>query len=261
MTTLFTAIFYLWLVLTILLVAMWILREQDRRRKDQQETALEQELLTGDRMIAAEPEPETEAVSPPAEAETAAPEASVTAVEDSNEPDSADPSEPDTDSSGDESDSADEAHEAEELTDGDHEVDDVDGAHDVEPAGEPVPGPSELPGILDLLDGVTLPHDLTPLTARIEDPNRHAIFISPNPDAAEVGTAFADELAAQGFEIEAAGFDQALATRGPDVLSMRISPEAGSVTDGDEPRYPSADTDDVAIEVWLGNGNPPTLSS
>ncbi|MGI9594683.1 MAG: hypothetical protein ACR2QK_00905 [Acidimicrobiales bacterium] len=35
MTTLLTALFYLWLVTTILLVAMWLLRRQDRRRGPQ----------------------------------------------------------------------------------------------------------------------------------------------------------------------------------------------------------------------------------
>ncbi|MEM7326965.1 MAG: hypothetical protein AAF531_28030, partial [Actinomycetota bacterium] len=130
------------------------------------------------------------------------------------------------------------------------------------PAAQPAPAAasSDQPRILDLLDGVTLPFDLTPLTARIADPETHIILISPHGDAAEVGTAFADELVEQGFAIEPAGFDQALAVRAGETLSMRISPEAGTITEGGQLRYPSVNDTDVAIEVWLGNGSPPALA-
>ena len=67
-----------------------------------------------------------------------------------------------------------------------------------EPAEDDRPIAEPLPTVDQLLEGITLTHDLVPLTARIEDPDRHAIFISSHPEPAEVGTAFADELATRG---------------------------------------------------------------
>ncbi len=116
------------------------------------------------------------------------------------------------------------------------------------------------PTVLELLDGAVLAHDLTPTTGRISDPDRHAIFLSTTPDAEAIGTAFADELDRLGYTIEPDGLDQARATRGDDVLWLRISPEAGTVPDGDGHRYPTAGPSDVAIEIWTGQDSPPTLS-
>ncbi|MEM7271586.1 MAG: hypothetical protein AAF547_00775 [Actinomycetota bacterium] len=210
--TLFWSIFYLWLVLTILLITLLYLRYQEGRR------------TPSDR--------DDDLLLPPADPVGLAP--------------------------------ADQLIEVDELDD----VDDVD---QVEPVSEPEPGePSatpaspatvaQPPGILDLLDGIELPHDLTPLTGRIEHGDRHLILVSSGADPAEVGPAFADRLADQGFEIEPDGFDQAVARRSDDVLTMRISPEAGTVNDAGRPRYPGAGDDDVVIELWTGNGAPPPLA-
>ena len=333
MTTLLTAILYLWLALTILLVVMWFLREQDRRNKDQHQNELEDELLNGPAGAGSEPATPAATGNEPVEAEKTEPDPvePKPASEPESEPEHQE-SESKSESVDDEpSDTEESAKAADEQTadveplpwsknakkrkkkpsqrkppktkskvkvateeppveepaveepqteepaadepiveeapveESQAEEPAVDEAGANEAVDEAVveESPSEiaaqLPGIVDLLNGVTLPFDLTPLTARIEDPDRHAIFISPHPDAAEVGTAFADELVQQGFEIEAAGFDQALATRGDETLSMRISPDAGTVADGSDLRYPTAGETDVAIEVWVGNGSPPPL--
>lgn len=319
MTTLFTAIFYLWLVLTFLLAVMWFLREQDRRRKDRQDNELEEELLSASGTGGTAANRDVAQSDQPAEEPVANSPVSADESDESDDPEAEDiktPDEADRDAdavveplpwsktgknkqkskssqrkrskgrakSKVSAETADEPGEdlpsvvqpvektlVEETPTG--EEPDVQPVEETLAEEEPFEdGPTEeaasvepevakLPGIVDLLDGVTLPFDLTPLTTRIEDPNHHAIFVSPHPDAAEVGTAFADELVQQGFEIEAAGFDQALATRGTDKLSMRISPDAGTVADGSDLRYPSANENDVAIEVWIGNGSPPPLSN
>ncbi|MGB5755974.1 MAG: hypothetical protein WBM50_03590, partial [Acidimicrobiales bacterium] len=116
------------------------------------------------------------------------------------------------------------------------------------------------PTVLELLDGAVLPYDLTPVTGRLTEPDRHVIFLSPNPDAEAVGTAFADELDRLGYTIEPDGLDGARATRGDDTLLLRISANAGAVPDGQQHRYPTAGPSDVAIEIWTGQGGPPPLS-
>ncbi len=194
MTTLLTAIFYLWFVTTILLVVLWLVRRQDRKR------------------------------------------------------------------------SVDEGSEHDGLFVVEDEVEDEAGAD----GGPRDAGPTvairpaavtriELPTVLDLLDGITLPFDLAPSTVGIVEPERHAIFLSSHHDAEATGTAFADELTRLGFDIEPAGFDQALAVRGDDVLTLRICPDATTVLDGTAPRFVAAEESDTAIEVWVGRGSPPPV--
>lgn len=117
-------------------------------------------------------------------------------------------------------------------------------------------------GLLDgvLLEGVALPYDLTTANERVTEPERHVILLSTNSDAEAVGTAFADELVKLGYEIEPDGDDQAKAVRGDEVLSLRISPNAGTRGSGKYRRYPTAGDTDVAIEVWTGSGSPPKLA-
>ena len=56
------------------------------------------------------------------------------------------------------------------------------------------------------------------------------------------------------------GFDRAAAVRNGDRLSLRICPDAGAALgDGDEPRYPFAGGQDLAIEVWTGDGSAPVI--
>jgi outer membrane biosynthesis protein TonB len=74
MTTLLTAILYLWLALTILLVVMWFLREQDRRNKDQHQNELEDELLNGTAGAGSEPATPAATGNEPVEAEKTEPD-------------------------------------------------------------------------------------------------------------------------------------------------------------------------------------------
>ena len=227
MTTLLTAIFYLWLATTILLAATWILRRHDRLRTGPLHDP-DHASANGDHGFDGLQADKIRA---------------------------ADDVRPADDVRADEHRAADER-------------DRVDGPGDTAEIGHPSgdgrrpvavashPGPT----VLELLDGAVLPYDLTPVTGRLTEPERHVIFLSPNPDAEAVGTAFADELDRLGYSIEPDGLDGARATRGDNTLLLRIRPNAGTVPDGQPHRYPTAGPSDVAIEIWTGQGGPPPLS-
>lgn len=183
MTTLLTALFYLWLVITILLAIMWFLRRQDRRRDQRHQDE-------------ADDAPPIEAMAEPA----------------------TDP-----------------------PSDGATEQSDV-----------PENGDRPIATLGLLLAGLELPFDLAPISGELATAGHHTTLISPHANAEEVGTAFADQLVLEGFEVEAAGFDRAIATRDHDVLTMRIRPDAGRA-DGEEPPVPDAEETDVAIELWIGD--------
>jgi hypothetical protein len=111
----------------------------------------------------------------------------------------------------------------------------------------------------DMLDGIKLPYDLTPVTAAVEDPDRHLIFLTTHSNAEEVGTKFADELIRLGYGFEPVGLDQAVASRNADVVSMLIVPKAAEVETGNGPRYGAAAVGDVALELWVGRRPAPPV--
>lgn len=96
--------------------------------------------------------------------------------------------------------------------------------------------------VAGLLSGVQLPGDLLP--SATDDAGLAVRLASAQRDAADVGTALADELERSGFAIEAIGDDRAAARRDGDVLSLQIRPlEIGA-----------------EIDVWVGEGANPLLS-
>lgn len=121
----------------------------------------------------------------------------------------------------------------------------------------PPPTAERVLPLSDILEGLNLPYDLTPVTAMVEDPDRHMIFLTTHSNAGEVGQRFADELEALGFDLESVDFDQAIALREADVVSMKIVPDADEVRNGDHPRYGAAGRGDVALELWVGRSPVP----
>ncbi|MDH3301772.1 MAG: hypothetical protein OES24_14835 [Acidimicrobiia bacterium] len=114
--------------------------------------------------------------------------------------------------------------------------------------------------LTDMLEGIKLPYDLMPVPSVVEDPDRHIIFLTTHSNAGEVGKRFADELERLGFELESVDFDQAVAVRGDDVVSMKIVPNADQVEVGGSPRYGAAGSGDVALETWIGRSPVPPAS-
>ena len=138
----------------------------------------------------------------------------------------------------------------------------LDDEADSEPSDQHLSEDSELPHLeprtlIDMLDGIELPYDLTPVTAAVEDPDRHLIFLTTHSNAEEVGTRFADEMIRLGYEFSPVGLDQAIASRDGDMISMTIVPEAAKVDDGNGPRYGAAGQGDVALELWVGDAPSP----
>ena len=109
----------------------------------------------------------------------------------------------------------------------------------------------------DLLEGIRLPYDLMPVTSAVEDADRHIVFLTTHSNAGEVGKRFADELERLGFELESVEFDQAVAVRGDDVVSMKIVPDADQVEVAGGRRYGAAGAGDVALETWIGRSPAP----
>lgn len=97
--------------------------------------------------------------------------------------------------------------------------------------------------VAGLLSGIQLPGDLLP--AATDDDGLAVRLASAERDAADVGTALADELERNGFAIEAIGDDRAAARRDGEVLSLQIRP---------------LDTG-AEIDVWVGEGANPLLSN
>ncbi len=120
----------------------------------------------------------------------------------------------------------------------------------------PVPIPPLAPAnertLADMLDGIDLPYDLSPVTSVVDDPDRHLVFLTTHSNAEEVGRRFADELERLGFRFEPVDFDQAVGTRGDDIVSVKVVPDADQVDLGDGPRYGAAGRGDVALELWVG---------
>ncbi len=114
-----------------------------------------------------------------------------------------------------------------------------------------------VPTLTDVLEGIRLPYDLAPITSMVEDPDRHLIFLTTHSNAAEVGRRMADELERIGFEFEPVEYDQAVVTRGDDVVSMKLVPDADQVDLGNGPRYGAAGRGDVALEMWIGRSATP----
>lgn len=157
--------------------------------------------------------------------------------------------------------------ETEQSESGESAIDDLsdhykDETSDSEAAEQHISDGSELPQLeprtlIDMLDGIELPYDLTPVTAAVEDPDRHLIFLTTHSNAEEVGTRFADEMIRLGYEFSPVGLDQAIASRNGDMISMTIVPEAANVDDGNGPRYGAAGQGDVALELWVGDAPSP----
>lgn len=111
--------------------------------------------------------------------------------------------------------------------------------------------------LADMLEGIRLPYDLMPVTTEVEDADRHLIFLTTHSNAEEVGQRFADELERLGFELETVDFDQAVASRGDDVVSMKIVPDAARIEGAESLRYGPAGPGDVALEAWIGRSSVP----
>lgn len=239
MTTLLTALFYLWLVITILLAAMWFVRRLDERKAVEQDEEDVYGLPSEDDYPTAQP------LDQPAQA-TVEPETELEIGDSDPEADSAAETEPTA-----EADSEAQAEpETQTTAEPDPTAETVAEAEPSAAAPSPVIDDGSLAALLAQAD---LPYDLTPTADRATTNGEIAERVtlrSTHPDAADVGTAFADELVRLGYNIEPDGMDKAKAVRDESAFFLRIHPDAAGVEQDGEPRFPTAGPADVVIEVW-----------
>lgn len=124
-------------------------------------------------------------------------------------------------------------------------------------AREPVPDP-EPATLAELLRNVQLPHGLVPTTpSPPADSDRYWVLSTAEAPPDEVGSALADELERHGYRLHSLSDDEAVARRGPDLLSLRLHPDAARARAGGGPLFPGAGPGTVGLEVWVGAGPEP----
>jgi hypothetical protein len=105
--------------------------------------------------------------------------------------------------------------------------------------------------LADLLSGITLPHELVPLTqfGGTGDLDTHVVVATNRASAEMVGTGLADELERLGFSVETTGENTAVAEGPRGRLSIVVHPDGSAVLDGGTHRFPTASTGTVVVEL------------
>ena len=113
------------------------------------------------------------------------------------------------------------------------------------------------PTLVELLEGITLPHGLVPLTQAMPSagPITTLVAATDTASAEQVGTALADELERLGYEVATTGTQTAVADGPRGTIDIEVHPHAGSVTDGGSLRFPTAAPGSVVVELRV-SGSP-----
>ena len=122
----------------------------------------------------------------------------------------------------------------------------------VDPAPSVPPTP---PRLADLLDGLELPEAIIPVRTVVKPRDDYLALSASGVQAESVGASVADELERLGYELSLLSDADALATRGPDAVSIRIHPEASIGLDG--VARPGSGSR-VLVELWSGGGARPS---
>jgi hypothetical protein len=118
----------------------------------------------------------------------------------------------------------------------------------------PTPGaPAAGRSLIDLLEGISLPHDLVPLTqaAASSGPITSLVASTTSATPEEVGTALADELERLGYTVAPTGDQTALAQGPRGAVEIEIHPDAARAYDGGAPRFPTAAPGSVVVELTV----------
>jgi len=111
----------------------------------------------------------------------------------------------------------------------------------------PPPRSAPAAGIADALVGIRMPCDLVPLVLdRLA--TSHITLSTTGHQAAEVGTALADEVERLGYVVRPLSDHEVLATRGSTDLRLTIRPPG---PDGLHLTHPNARPDSVVVEITL----------
>lgn len=159
----------------------------------------------------------------------------------------------------------DEAADGADLEQASSDVDDEEAADDSDRlvlGALPVDEDDTAINLTELLSEFDLPHDLKPLGGdNNEGPDlgAHVTLVSNHGDAADVGTALADELEGLGYNFEPVGHDRGVAKRGTEVIAMRIIPDIGASDASDHYRSSGISESAVVVEMWSGHSSPDQL--
>jgi hypothetical protein len=109
------------------------------------------------------------------------------------------------------------------------------------------------PTIANLVQGISLPYDLAPLTTMVERPDvgDRVAFWSDRAPAEVVGAAVADEFERLGFTIEPVGSDTLRLSRDGQALMARLHASPGLSNIGGVPAFPSVPPNSVVLELWV----------
>lgn len=137
---------------------------------------------------------------------------------------------------------------------GDHDDETPGSTGSVPPPADPPGIPTGTPTLPELLAGITLPHELVPLTqldARV-DVATHVVVATEKASAELVRTGMIDELERLGYEIEHISMMH-LAASGPrGRVLVDIHPDGPGVTESGTARFPTAPQGSVVVELRVG---------
>ena|GEM_PF-3984033 len=122
----------------------------------------------------------------------------------------------------------------------------------VAPAPAPPPGDG-VATVAAALSGITLPHDLVPLTTMAPRPNvgdRVAFWTGAAP-AEVVGPAFADELERLGYTVTPVDLTTLAAVRDDTRLMVVLHPDGPAALLGEGRAFPTVPERAVVVETWL----------
>lgn len=134
-------------------------------------------------------------------------------------------------------------------------------AADAEPAGRSTP-PSE-PGVNtagigatlpELLAGITLPHELVPLTqvGVSIDLATHVVVATQKAPYEVVVEGLTTELERLGYGVDRSSMTELLASGERGIVKVLVHPDGSTVTDAGLPRFPTAEEHTVVVELFAG---------
>jgi hypothetical protein len=121
--------------------------------------------------------------------------------------------------------------------------------HVLSPEPPPVGRPAST-SIVELLEGISLPHGLVPLTqSSPTGPGSTLVAATDTAPPEDVGTALADELERLGYTITTTGDQTALAQGRRGTIEIEIHPSSSTAVDGGTLRFPTAPPGSVVVEM------------
>ncbi|QGG95161.1 hypothetical protein [Actinomarinicola tropica] len=108
--------------------------------------------------------------------------------------------------------------------------------------------------LAELLAGITLPHELVPLTQSLDstDLATHLVVATTRATPEVVGTGLAEELEKLGYEVRSLDDRRAVAEGERGRVSLEIHPDGATVMDGGARRFPTAESGSVVVELRAG---------